>query len=160
MTSNIQFQTPYNRKRCPIDLSEGGRTEQSHKSECDINNIIRKYDKTGLLVHRNEHRGEYGFVDARTYTECMNVVAKAKTMFEELPAKARDKFGGDPARFLDFVQNPNNAEAMVQMGLAHNLKDIASQTIQKDKADLEYVKNPPNKDGGKPSKKAAEGGEN
>jgi len=111
-----------------------------------------------VLTHRNEHRGEYGFVDATTYQECMETVARATSMYEELPSHVRQKFQG-PGQFLEYVQNPANAVEMVQLGLATSVEDIPSKTIQNDKADLQYVNNQPNKDGGKPVDKASEGGD-
>ena len=35
-------------------------TEQAHKDECDVNNIIKKYDKTGLINHVSKISAMYG----------------------------------------------------------------------------------------------------
>lgn len=148
----MEFNKAYNTKRVQIEFGEETMTEQHHAKACDINGILEKYQRTGVLEHRNEHRGEYAFVDGTTFQECMNVVAKANSMFEELPAKVRQEIGS-PKAFLEFVQNPANAKKMVEMGLATSREDIPSMTVQKDKADLEYKESPPNPDGGKPKNK-------
>jgi hypothetical protein len=39
-------------------------------------------------------------------------------MFMSLPAKIRSRFQNDPGAFLDFVQNPENRDEMIELGLA------------------------------------------
>ncbi len=99
------------------DFSKGGRTKQAFAEETDINWIMRKYDKTGLVDHLAKHGGEYGFASSITLHEAMNVVARAEAMFADLPASARSRFEGDPGAFLDFVQNPENQAEMLKLGL-------------------------------------------
>ncbi len=99
------------------DFSKGGRTKQAFKEETDINWIMRKYDKTGLIDHLAKHGGEYGFASSITLHEAMNVVVKAEQMFADLPASARSRFKGEPGKFLDFVQNPENQAEMLELGL-------------------------------------------
>lgn len=94
-------------------------TKQSFKDECDINNILKKYQKTGLLDHVNKYQGDYGdYIDAPSYQEAQNRILDAQYMFMSLPATVREKFKNDPGMFLDFVHDPKNEDAMVEMGLA------------------------------------------
>lgn len=151
----MEFKTAYKNTRSPIKEMGETITEQCHKNACDVNNILEKYQRTGVLEHRNQHRGEYAFVDPITFQECMETVARAQSMYEELPAHVRQKFTG-PGEFLNYVQNPANAPEMVKLGLAERLSDIPSNTIQKDPADLEFVSKPANPDGGQPKDKAPE----
>lgn len=96
------------------------RTHQSMAEECDINTIMAKYQKTGIIDHRNNFEGQYGdFTDTpQDYHESMNAVIAANDMFETLPSSVRKKFANDAGLFLDFVGDPKNAAEMVQMGLA------------------------------------------
>jgi phage internal scaffolding protein len=146
----MKFKKAYDSVRYQTVMSGESLTEQSHKASTDINNIVNKYARTGVLEHRNEYRGEYGFCDGKTFQEAMFTVQKARDMFNELPSHVRQKFDQNPAKFLDFVQNPENAKQMVEMGLATSTDDIASKTIQKDRSDVKYEETPPNPDGGKP----------
>ncbi len=93
------------------------KTKQSFRDESNIDIIMARYVKTGLIDHFAVHGGEYGFASSVSFHEAMNVVTKADQMFDALPAKARQKFHGDPGEFLDFVQNPENAEEMRELGL-------------------------------------------
>ena len=93
------------------------RTKQSFKDECQIDRILAKYVKTGILEHVNKHQASYGEVSGQTFHEAMNTVIEAQAMFMDLPATIRDRFANDPGNFLDFVANPANSEEMQEMGL-------------------------------------------
>jgi len=96
-----------------------GRTEQCHKKDCDINNILRKYDKTGLITHVNTSKAHYGdYTEVNEYQNSLNMVIQAQDMFSELPAEIRKKFANDPGNFFEFVTNPDNLDEMVKLGLA------------------------------------------
>lgn len=80
-------------------------THQSFKAECDINNIMAKYVRTGVVEHINTHSAQYADVSAVDFLEAMTKVSEAQDMFDDLPAKVRKAFDNDPAAFLDYVQN-------------------------------------------------------
>ena len=42
------------RERCYTDVSGESIVQQSHKDACDIRNILKDYDKTGLIRHVNQ----------------------------------------------------------------------------------------------------------
>lgn len=106
------------RPRVQISFADEGRTLQSSQDECNINLIMSKYAKTGMVDHLSRYGSEYGFASSVDFHEAMNIVAKADQMFSDLPAKARARFGGDPAAFLEFVQDEENFEEAVFLGLA------------------------------------------
>lgn len=95
-----------------------GRTKQSHKDECDINLILRKYVKTGIIEHVKEHKGSYGDFASFDFQEAMEKVAEAHQLFETVPAKIRKMFGNDPAAFLAYVQDEGNTDKLIELGLA------------------------------------------
>lgn len=100
--------------------------KQSMAKECDINNIISKFAKTGILDHLNENNKTYGdFLNMPDYHTAQNQVLLAQQMFNELPAEIRSRFNNDPATFLNFAQDEENHPEMVKMGL---LEHPAQQT--------------------------------
>lgn len=103
-----------------VQLAPGpGRTKQAFASETDINNIMRKYEKGEVIDHFNKYQGRYGdFINSPDYHTAMVRIAEANEAFQSIPARIRAKFGNDPAAFLEFAQDPENAEKMVEMGLA------------------------------------------
>ena len=106
-------------RRVAIDFTNDvSMTKQSFKEECDINNILAKYKKTGLLDHVNNYQGDYTDVTSMgDYHQSQNMVIQANETFMSLPAEIRTQFANDPGQFLDFVENPDNKLAMEEMGL-------------------------------------------
>lgn len=106
-----------NLRRGKVTFSKPSRTKQAMKDECDINNILRKYEKTGMVTHVAKHGGEYGFVPAIDLMGAYETIQRAEAMFEDLPAAARKRFENSPMKFLEFVQDPANRDELVKLGL-------------------------------------------
>lgn len=128
--SKISFHTAYSLKpRIQLICGEG-RTHQSFKDESNINLIMAKYAKTGLLDHLNTHQGDYGnFIGYADYHTSMNQIKEAEAAFATIPSKIREKFANDAGQFLTFVQNPDNFDEMVEMGLAHAEPKEPAETL-------------------------------
>ncbi len=102
------------KQRQQIHFPEQGRTKQAMQAECDINNIMAKFQKTGVIDFVNKHSPQFGDATGIEFQDAMEKVAKSREMFAELPSKVRKRFDNDPAQFLDFVNDPENeAEARV-----------------------------------------------
>lgn len=118
--SKLEIRKPYDkvpRVAVVFDPDEGV-TQQSFKDECDVNNILKKFERTGMLEHAARFSGEYGdFITADDYHGYMNKVVEAQQMFEQLPAAWRKRFGNDPASFLEFMDNPENEAEMRELGM-------------------------------------------
>lgn len=113
-----QFRTAYGPKE-KVKLETGeGLTKQASKDECDINVIVRKFNKTGIITHVREVQGEYLDVQSIDFQTAMNMVATANNLFAELPAHIRKEFRNDPAAFVDYATKPENLDGMREMGLA------------------------------------------
>ena len=95
-----------------------GLTKQAHKKDTDINVIVQKYQRTGVIEFANQRAPEYMAMDSIDFQEAMQKVVHANEVFGELPAAVRKKFQNDPAQFMDFVHDPANEDEMVTMGLA------------------------------------------
>lgn len=107
------------RVRVQLVCPEGsGRTRQSFKEECDINNIMARFSRTGVLDFVNRLEPRYGDVTGLDYQQAMDVVATARSMFEDLPSALRARFENDPAQLLDFMADPANRDEAVKLGLS------------------------------------------
>lgn len=94
-----------------------GLTEQHHKETVDIHNIVKKYEKTGMVTHLAKYEGSYmDLINAPDFQEAQNAIAEAKSTFETVPSKIRELFHNDPVEFVDFMQNPENREQMLELG--------------------------------------------
>lgn len=100
------------------------RTHQSFKSECDVNNIMAKYRRTGVLTHLSSKTPQYGdFTNVSDYQSALLAVQDATDSFMSLPAQLRAKFDNDPAAFLAFAEKPENANFLVDLGLSPKIED-------------------------------------
>lgn len=114
------------RRKVVLEFPNPSKTHQSFKDECDINRIVARYQKTGLLPQVNS-QPQYGdFCTSDDYQTSMNKVLHAQNSFMSLPAKVRARFENDPAKFLDFVYDPENAQELVSLGLATKRDDVDS----------------------------------
>ena len=105
--------------RHQITFTQPSMTKQSFKEECDINNIMARYQQSGVVDHFNRHQANYRDTTGPDFTESMTIVANAKSMFEELPSKARKHFHNDPREFLDYVNSDEmTPESLTALGLA------------------------------------------
>lgn len=99
-------------------ITDQSMTKQSMKKESDINFIVAKYRKTGLIDHLAVHQGDYGEFEAIDFHEAMLAVRDAEEMFLTVPSDIRKEFANDPGLFLNFVTDPANLDKMREMGLA------------------------------------------
>lgn len=120
VTSLKTFRTAYGpRHRVQTDVGGPSLTKQSFKEECDINVILRRFEKTGQLPDLIKQNPTYGdFSDVASYHEALNIVHLASEQFDNLSSRVRERFGNDPAKFLEFANDPKNSEEMVKLGLA------------------------------------------
>lgn len=126
--------------RGPTDLlgeeDDPHPTKQGDAAECDINNIMRKYEKTGVLPALRAD-GMYGdFSDMPTFQEACAIVEKAREQFDGLDARTRARFENDPGRFLEFCSDPKNLDEMVELGLAVKRKPADSGALEGDSTPL------------------------
>jgi len=119
-----------------IDCSKDkGRTKQSFKKECDINHIMSRYRKTGLISPLLLNQRQAIFADVAEigdFQECQSRVLAAKEAFLTLPSSIRARFGNDPAQLLDFCSDPKNRAEAIELGI-----------IPKPEKPLETTEKPP-----------------
>lgn len=92
-------------------------TEQAHKNECDINHILMKYDKTGLITNISRFKGTFGDISGADFKTMQDKIASAKSMFEQLPPDIRKRFDNKPHELLTFMDNPDNRNEAIKLGL-------------------------------------------
>ena len=120
----ITYDRDKNSALSTMRFSKPSLTKQSFRDECDINNILRKFNVTGQLP-AGRVQPQYGdFSGITDYQSALNAVMTAQDSFLELPAKVRAKFGNDPAVFLDFVSDEANKDEMKALGL------LREETVQ------------------------------
>lgn len=104
----------------PVDLlfPDDGLTKQEFAEECDINALMARYQRTGILP-QSDRTPFYGdFADLPSYQEAQHILLAASEAFASLPAVVRREFDNDPAKFVAFAEDESNLDQMREWGLA------------------------------------------
>ena len=113
-----RFKSTFERNRVITDYSsQPSLTKSEFKDECDINNVVKRALRTGVLpgVDRQALYGDFSQVE--NYAEAQIKIAEAKSEFEQLPSGIKEKFDNDVTNLLDFVDDPENEAEAIKLGL-------------------------------------------
>ena len=103
-----------------IDPSED-LTQQHFEKECNINSIVGKYQKTGVLptaMIRDVQFGEVG-------PDLLNALSKvraAEEQFLKMPSTIREHFQNNPEIFMRFLCDKDNYSKAVKLGIVEERK--------------------------------------
>jgi len=105
----------------PNDPLARSRTHQSFAKDADINTIMNRYKKTGVLGDpsiSSQRVSRFGdFSDIADYPTIVSRIQQAQDDFMTLPSEVRAKFGNLVENALDFIADPKNADEAVKLGL-------------------------------------------
>lgn len=94
-------------------------TRQEFAEDCDINVLMARYEKTGVISHVNQRQPLYLDMSAvPDYHTALLQLQAAEAAFMSLPASVRREFDNDPAKFVAFAEDPENVSQMRTWGLA------------------------------------------
>ena len=114
MTKKSTIKRPYPRVQVYEDPGVS-MTEQHHARSCDINTIMAKYQKTGVLEHLARYEPTFGDVSDLDFKRAMDTVAAVKSEFHDLPAFVRDHFDQDEAAYLAAVSTPEGLQEIREL---------------------------------------------
>lgn len=106
------------RERVSLSFADApSRTKSEFAEECNINNIVNRGLKSGILPSgsRKPLFGDYSEVN--DYVHIQRTIVEAEQNFMQLDAETRAFFKNNVANLLDFIDNPENAEKAAEMGL-------------------------------------------
>lgn len=131
----MKFRTPYTpRVKQQVSFKgDDGKTIQEQSDATDINNILERYARTGLIDHVSKHEPQYGEFAAFDFQANQNMITKIKQTFDELPAKARQQFDNNPQNFVEFISQQENIDDMKD-GVIDNLdKEVEKTAVEAEK---------------------------
>lgn len=128
-----------------LECKDPSLTQQHDEPEANINNIVRRFTQTGELPVRALPPMQGDFSNAPDMQTALNLMVAAKDAFMQQPADVRARFDNDPARYVDFCSNPDNAPELEKLGLLSEdamatrlaARTAAANQAAADKADAE-----------------------
>jgi phage internal scaffolding protein len=91
--------------------------QQHMKDECDINVLVERFGVTGSMPVAPLEPSYGDFSGVGDYYTALNKIKAADEAFMALPAKIRAKFDHDPNALLNYLQNEENRDEAIQIGL-------------------------------------------
>lgn len=126
---SVKIRKPYEpHERVQLRFEQPSLTKQSMAAETDINVIMAKYQRTGLISHWM-HGGSYeDLTNATNYHDAMNMILDAQDAFMQLPARVRKHFGNDPAQLMAAIDDPSRADELRELGILAEVPEPVTGT--------------------------------
>lgn len=107
------------RSRSVVWNEEPSRTMQSFKDDADLNVIVKRFgvDKEPVPPEVFDPRYYGDTSEAPDLRTALERVRAATQRFNELPARLRRRFDNDPAKLWEFVNDAENLEEAVALGV-------------------------------------------
>ncbi len=92
-----------------------GRTKQAFRDETDINQILKRAQKTGTISHLAKHEGRYADFSGYDFFQNQLMLVRGREMFDDLPSEIRSEFDQSPAAFFEYVNDPENKDRLGEL---------------------------------------------
>jgi phage internal scaffolding protein len=100
-----------------LECKDPSLAQQHMKDECDINVLVERFGVTGSMPVAPIEPSYGDFSGVGDYHTALNKIKAADEAFMALPAKIRAKFDHDPNALLNYLQNAENRDEAIQIGL-------------------------------------------
>lgn len=107
--------------RRPLMNDEPSMAQQHFKDECDINQIMARYQRTGILTENpGSLRPLFGdFSNVSDFQSAQNAILDVHDSFMTLPSNIRARFNNDPGYLLEFLSKEENRDEAISIGLVN-----------------------------------------
>lgn len=132
------FRKTNGRRKVVTVNNDPSKTDQQYKEDCDTNTILNKFMRTGQITHLAKRQGTFQDVsEIQDLSETLMIVKRAEQDFLQYPSKIRKKFNNSVTQMAEWLQDPDNNEEAVKLGL----KTLASALPSENKPDGGRVSN-------------------
>lgn len=134
----VFIRTPYN-----YDTNKAGdesglrcrdksRTSQEFREEVDINTIVGRFLKTGVMPENLPLIFDGDFTQVADFRGAQDLIVQARESFQALPAGIRAKFDHDAGAFVAWASDRKNYDEALALGLVR--PEVAAQRAEELKA--------------------------
>lgn len=100
-----------------IPTNEPSRTKQAPANDANINTIVSRFLKTGVLPNRYPAWQSGDLVALPDLQGMLDAQLQARAAYDKLPAQIREETQGDPARLSAWLLDPRNIETAIKLGV-------------------------------------------
>ncbi|WNK14973.1 MAG: internal scaffolding protein [Microvirus sp.] len=117
---------------CMLDNTEESLTQQQFADDADINVLAYRYglDNQPMPTAPIDPSFYGDFTNVPDLRTAMDLVRDAENRFMDLPAKLRARFDNRPAKMWHFVNDPENADEAVRLGLLQRVPEGNAPAVQ------------------------------
>lgn len=102
----------------PVVVCGVSRTKQSFRDQVNINKILARNRRSGMIDHVSGKTPFYGDVSSiGSYQESLNVVKQAQDLFMGMSSDVRSRFENDPTKMIKFLADPKNLDEAIKLGM-------------------------------------------
>ena len=100
------------------------------KDHCNINLILKRFHKTGVLDHAAKHNPQYGELSTMDFETAFNNIKSTEEAFKRLPKEIRAAFQNKPENLLAYMENEQNrtAERLLTASASRNGESDSSNS--------------------------------
>jgi chromosome condensin MukBEF ATPase and DNA-binding subunit MukB len=136
MDKEIKITKPYDKKQSPkIICQELTKTVQHIKKDCDINNIINRFTKTGIIDHTTQRKPQYTEDQElpNDYMVALNKIKQMDETFDRLPKDMREKLVNVEGyiNYLQELKINEKREAIEKQKIKENQEKIDEKLTKK-----------------------------
>ncbi len=102
---------PHSNFKQPTSYKDG-LTKQSFRDETDINKILQRAQKAGVLSHLEKYEGMYGDFADFDFLDAQINLTRGREVFDALPSELRNEFSNSPAAFFEYVNDEANHDTL------------------------------------------------
>lgn len=105
------------RRRVTTQVIGESLTKQADVDRANIQKVLDKYKRTGLVPSRVAAPLEGPLPDVESFHDGMNKIVAARQVFDALPSGIRQKFDNKVDKFLAYTADEKNRDEMTKLGL-------------------------------------------
>jgi len=108
-------------------INQKSMTNQADMDSADINKIMGKYEKTGVLIDQLgiERKPTYGdFSEVPSYHESLSAIRRIEVAFNTQPAHIRNRFNNNPQELIEFLRDDKNMAEAIKLGIIADEKKV------------------------------------
>lgn len=117
LRSRFNYDARKNSKNSSLHCRLKSLAVQDQLNDVDINTIVKRFGVTGKIpvLPVPPEFGNYEY--SGSFHDAMNLVALTNETFDAQPSHIREKFGNDPQKMLDYLNNPDYTDDSIKLGL-------------------------------------------